>query len=154
MKLFLIFAFAFALVPHIEALAEFRVETVMVSMRDGVKLATDVYRDDSVKQAPVVLMRTPYDRTKQKGLGERWVKAGYIFVSQDCRGTKASEGVMAPYNNEGQDGFDTIEWITRQTWCSGRVGDDGWFLCRRSAVASCSGEPAGFSCNCTTSDME
>lgn len=91
-------------------------------MRDGVKLATDVYRDDGVKQAPVVLIRTPYDRTKQAASSERWVKAGYIFVAQDCRGTRASEGVLAPYNNEGQDGFDTIEWITRQPWCNGRVG--------------------------------
>lgn len=104
------------------AFAGLETETINVPMRDGIKLATDVYRDDAVKKAPVVLMRSPYDRTKQKGLAERFVKAGYIFVSQDCRGTKASEGLMAPYNNEGQDGYDTLEWITRQPWCSGRVG--------------------------------
>jgi uncharacterized protein len=102
--------------------ASAQVTTVQVPMRDGVKLATDVYRADAVKQAPVVLMRTPYDRTKQKGAGEYWAKAGYIFVAQDCRGTKASEGVLAPYNNEGQDGYDTIEWLVRQPWCNGRVG--------------------------------
>ena len=107
------------------AFGDIKTETVSVPMRDGIKLATDVYRDENVKQAPVILMRTPYDRTKQKGLGERWVKAGYIFVAQDCRGTRESEGVIAPYNNEGQDGFDTIEWITRQSWCSGRVGMTG-----------------------------
>ena len=97
-------------------------ETLGLPMRDGVKLATDVYRDEAAKQAPVVLMRTPYDRTKQKANAERYAAAGYVVVIQDCRGTKASEGVLAPYNNEGQDGYDTIEWITRQTWCSGRVG--------------------------------
>ncbi|WP_238397644.1 CocE/NonD family hydrolase [Anatilimnocola aggregata] len=102
--------------------AEVKTETLNVVMRDGVKLATDVYRDDAVKQAPVVLIRTPYDRTKQKGIAERWVKAGYVFVAQDCRGTRASEGVLAPYNNEGQDGYDSIEWLTRQPWCNGRVG--------------------------------
>lgn len=91
-------------------------------MRDGVKMATDIYRDDAVKNAPVVLIRTPYDRTKQKETAQRWVTAGYVFVAQDCRGTRASEGVLAPYNNEGQDGFDTIEWLTRQPWCNGRVG--------------------------------
>jgi len=53
------------------AFAEIKTETVSVSMRDGVKLATDLYRDDAVKQAPVVLIRTPYDRTKQKGIAER-----------------------------------------------------------------------------------
>jgi putative CocE/NonD family hydrolase len=102
--------------------AEFKTEMVKVAMRDGIKLATDVYRDDAGKPAPVVLIRTPYDRTKQAASSERWVKAGYVFVAQDCRGTRASEGVLAPYNNEGQDGFDTIEWLTRQPWCNGRVG--------------------------------
>jgi putative CocE/NonD family hydrolase len=107
------------------ARADVVVTTAQVSMRDGVKLATDVYRDEAVPVAQVVLMRTPYDRTKAKGTGERIVKAGYVFVVQDCRGTRASEGVLAPYNNEGQDGFDTIEWITRQPWCGGRVGMTG-----------------------------
>ena len=96
--------------------------TVQVSMRDGVKLATDIYRDDAVARAPVVLTRTPYDRTKQKAVAESWVKAGYVFVAQDCRGTRASEGVLAPYNNEGQDGYDTLEWITQQAWSNGRIG--------------------------------
>lgn len=105
-----------------QSMAEIKTETISVPMRDGVKLATDSYRDDSITRAPVVLMRTPYDRTKQKGTAERWVKAGYVFVAQDCRGTRASGGVLAPYNNEGQDGFDTIEWLTRQPWCDGRVG--------------------------------
>jgi putative CocE/NonD family hydrolase len=103
-------------------LAEVRTETVAITMRDGVKLATDIYRDDAAGPAPVVLTRTPYDRTKQKAVGERWASTGYVFIAQDCRGTRASEGVLAPYNNEGQDGFDTIEWITRQSWCNGRVG--------------------------------
>lgn len=104
------------------AFAEVKIETINMPMRDGIKLATDIYRDDAVTKAPVVLMRTPYDCTKQKGSAERWVKAGYIAVMQDCRGTRASEGVMAPYNNEGQDGYDTLEWIAQQPWCSGRVG--------------------------------
>ncbi|MBM4002463.1 MAG: CocE/NonD family hydrolase [Planctomycetes bacterium] len=104
------------------ARAEITTSTVVVSMRDGVKLVTDVYRDDASAQAPVVLMRTPYDRTRQKSIGEGWAKAGYVFVAQDCRGTRASEGVLAPYNNEGQDGYDTIEWLMRQPWCNGRVG--------------------------------
>jgi putative CocE/NonD family hydrolase len=104
------------------AFAEVKTEAIRVPMRDGINLATDVYRDDAVSQAPVVLMRTPYDRTKPKGSAERFAKAGYIVVMQDCRGTGASEGVMAPYNNEGQDGYDTIEWITLQPWCNGRVG--------------------------------
>lgn len=104
------------------ALAELKMETLQITMRDGIRLETDVWRDDSVSQAPVVLIRTPYDRTRQKEAAARWVQAGYVFVAQDCRGTRASEGLLAPYNNEGQDGFDTIEWITRQAWCNGKVG--------------------------------
>ena len=107
------------------AAAGVRMETVQVAMRDGIQLATDVYRDDSVKSAPVVLMRTPYDRTRAKGAAEKFARAGYVAVMQDCRGTRASGGVVAPYNNEGQDGYDTLEWITRQPWCSGRVGMTG-----------------------------
>lgn len=104
------------------AFAEVKTETITVPMRDGIKLATDIYRDDAVTKAPVILTRTPYDRTKQKATGERWAKAGYVFIAQDCRGKFGSAGDFAPYNNEGQDGYDSIEWITRQPWCSGRVG--------------------------------
>ena len=111
-----------AIILATSAFAEVTTKTLSVPMRDGIKLATDIYRDADAAKAPVILMRTPYDRMKQKGLAERFAKAGYIFVAQDCRGTRASEGVMAPYNNEGQDGYDTLDWITRQPWCSGRVG--------------------------------
>ena len=107
------------------ASAELVVETAWVPMRDGVVLATDIYRDSAVSAGPVVLTRTPYDRTKQKATAERWVKAGYHFVAQDCRGKFASGGVMAPYNGEGQDGYDTLEWITRQAWCNGRIATTG-----------------------------
>ena len=116
---------SFLLLTHVSCGGELLVETISVPMRDGIRLATDVYRDTDTPTAPVVLMRTPYDRTRAKATAERFVKAGYIFVAQDCRGTRASEGVLAPYNNEGQDGFDTIEWITQQPWCSGRVGMTG-----------------------------
>ena len=105
--------------------ADLKPETIMVSMRDGIKLATDIYREDAVNKAPVVIMRTPYDKSRAKGSAAKFAKAGYIFVVQDCRGARASEGVMDPYNNEGQDGYDTIEWIMQQPWCSGRIGMTG-----------------------------
>lgn len=111
-----------ALLLASSALAGVNTETISVPMRDGVVLTADLYRDDAVTKAPVILMRTPYDRGKQKAAGERWASAGYIFIAQDCRGKFGSAGDFAPYNNEGQDGYDTLEWITRQPWCSGRVG--------------------------------
>jgi putative CocE/NonD family hydrolase len=104
------------------AVADVQIETISIPMRDGVGLSTDIYRDAAVAKGPVILMRTPYDKSRQKGNAEKYAQAGYVVVIQDCRGTRQSQGVLAPYNNEGQDGFDTIEWITRQAWCSGRVG--------------------------------
>ncbi|HND52169.1 MAG TPA: CocE/NonD family hydrolase, partial [Pirellulaceae bacterium] len=104
------------------ARAEVTVETIQVSMRDGVKLATDVYRDSAVTKAPVVLMRTPYNKERAKPAAERFASAGYVAVVQDCRGKFASAGEFIPYNNEGQDGYDAIEWLGRQPWCNGRVG--------------------------------
>jgi putative CocE/NonD family hydrolase len=94
----------------------------MVQMRDGIQLSTDVYRDPSRDKAPVVLMRTPYNKTRAKGSAEKLAAAGYAAVIQDCRGANASEGALIPYYSEGQDGYDTIEWITRQPWSNGRVG--------------------------------
>lgn len=97
-------------------------ETVMVPMRDGVLLATDVYRDPSLKQAPVLLIRTPYNKDRVKKSAERFADAGYVAVVQDCRGKFQSEGVFYPYDNEGRDGYDAIEWLGKQPWCNGRIG--------------------------------
>ncbi len=102
--------------------AEITVETVMVPMRDGVLLATDIYRDPLITSGPVVLMRTPYNKNGGKVAAERFAEAGYVAVVQDNRGKFASEGTFIPYNNEGQDGYDAIEWIGKQPWCHGRIG--------------------------------
>ncbi len=97
-------------------------ETVSVPMRDGVMLATDVYRSPTVKRAPVLLMRTPYNKIRAKAVAERFAAAGYIAVVQDCRGRFESSGEFYPYDNEGQDGNDAIEWLGKQPWCNGRIG--------------------------------
>ena len=102
--------------------AEVRMETVIVPMRDGMRLATDIYRDDAIKSAPVALMRTPYNKERAKAVAERFAAAGYVAVVQDNRGKFASEGTFFPYDNEGQDGFDAVEWISKQAWCDGRIG--------------------------------
>ncbi len=97
-------------------------ETISVPMRDGVMLATDVYRQPSVERAPVLLMRTPYNKDRAQTVAERYAAAGYVAVVQDCRGRFQSDGDFIPYNNEGQDGYDAIEWLGRQSWCNGRIG--------------------------------
>ena len=97
-------------------------KTVKIPMRDGTLLATDVYSVADAPRGPVLLMRTPYNKNGGKASAERFAAEGYIAVVQDCRGRHESEGAFVPYNNEGQDGFDTIEWLTRQDWCNGQIG--------------------------------
>ncbi|HEU4704060.1 MAG TPA: CocE/NonD family hydrolase [Conexibacter sp.] len=102
-------------------------KNVMVPMRDGVALATDVYRPRDATGLPVLLERTPYDKelsALRNGTIEvlRAVQAGYAVVVQDTRGRFASEGRFDPYADDDADGADTIEWVARQPWCSGAVG--------------------------------
>jgi len=101
------------------------VETdVMLPMRDGVKLATDIARPKTEgKKFPVILMRTPYH--KNLGGAGGAVMGGYAFVAQDCRGRFASEGEHRPFFDDANDAFDTIAWLASQPWCDGNVGMTG-----------------------------
>ncbi len=91
-------------------------------MRDDVALSTDLYNAGAGVRRPVLLMRTPYNKNNQKAVAQRYAAAGYTVVVQDERGRYESPGESLPYNNEGQDGFDTLEWVVKQPWCDGRVG--------------------------------
>ncbi|HEU4702944.1 MAG TPA: CocE/NonD family hydrolase, partial [Conexibacter sp.] len=100
---------------------------VMVPMRDGVALATDVYRPQDASSVPALLQRLPYDKELSalcNGTVEvlQAVQAGYAVVVQDTRGRFGSEGRFDPFADEGADGADTIAWVARQPWCSGAVG--------------------------------
>lgn len=68
-------------------------ETYMVEMRDGIKLATDVYLPGNAKY-PVVLIRTPYGRGGYEDIAKFFTKNGYALVVQDMRGTGDSEGIF------------------------------------------------------------
>src|SRR5690349_1311559 len=102
-------------------------KNVMVPMRDGMRLATDVYRLDTAPPAPVLLARTPYDKEHAlAGTGVpfdilRAVQAGYTVVIQDVRGRFASEGIFNPHFQEVYDGVDTIAWVAVQPWSRGVV---------------------------------
>ncbi|WP_436698083.1 CocE/NonD family hydrolase [Nocardioides sp. BYT-33-1] len=97
-----------------------------VPMRDGVELALDLVRPDITDPLPVILTRTPYDKTMMRTASmaqcRRLAQAGYIVAFSDCRGRFNSDGEFFPYVNEHDDGFDTIEWIAQQDWCDGNVG--------------------------------
>jgi len=105
-------------------------ETVMVPMRDGVKLATEVYLPAGAGPWPAILVMTPYSRKSAAGLAGEVNRRAYALVSQDFRGRFDSEGVDYPvfaHNGWGehQDGYDTVEWIARQKWSNGKVGGFG-----------------------------
>ncbi len=107
-----------------------RERNVMVPMRDGVRLATDVYRPDSAGRFPVLVTRGPYSKDTYADNQEHSIwffpQRGYIVVSQDCRGRFESEGdYYDPLFQESQDGYDTVEWAARQPWSNGRVATTG-----------------------------
>jgi predicted acyl esterase len=104
-------------------------ETVMIPMRDGKLLATDLFKPAGSGPFPVILSRTPYDRTKHGAGGVSFVRDGFVFASQDMRGRFASQGENLPFVGcgwgEHQDGADTLAWLRKQPWCDGRIGTIG-----------------------------
>jgi predicted acyl esterase len=104
-------------------------KNVAVPMRDGVILRADVRRPKATGRYPVLIFRTPYDKNEGDPYNERSfndaVKRGYAMVIQDVRGRYASDGEFTAYQNEGKDGYDTIEWAARQSWSDGKVGTFG-----------------------------
>lgn len=108
-------------------------ETVQVPMRDGTRLATDVYRPPEPGRYPVILLRTPYGLRLGQGCFQEglsagmafWAEHGYVAVSQDARGTYRSEGRFHPIVQEQNDGYDAIEWAAAQPWSTGQVATTG-----------------------------
>ncbi len=95
--------------------AESRVvlKNVAVPMRDGVALRADVWLPKEEGRFPTLVYRTPYgkqDAPKEWSTFEKLPARGYAVVIQDVRGRYASDGEFLPYQNEGKDGYDTIEW--------------------------------------------
>ena len=98
---------------------------VRMAMRDGAILAADVYEPQPLKSRPVVLIRMPYGiraHPRMAARGTYWARKGYTCVIQDVRGRGASQGVWTAFVNEARDGWDTLEWVTGQPWCDGRIG--------------------------------
>jgi len=104
---------------------EFKVQTqenVMIPMRDGIKLATNIYRPEGDMKCPVILIRTPYKKEPMEIKGKYYGRRGYAVAIQDCRGRFGSGGTWEPFVNEAKDGYDTIEWLAAQPWSTGKVG--------------------------------
>jgi uncharacterized protein len=95
---------------------------VVMTMRDGVKLRADIYRPKADGKFPVLLVRTPYDKTGSLNFALKAAARGYVVVAQDVRGRFESEGEWYPFKNESQDGFDTVEWAASLPYANGKVG--------------------------------
>ena len=96
-------------------------------MRDGVHPSTDVYLPAAEEPVAAILVRTPYNNSDDYYMDQMrfYVRHGYAFVVQDCRGRFDSEGEFRPWFNEAADGFDTHQWLGTQPWCNGRIGTIG-----------------------------
>src|SRR5262249_14486890 len=91
-------------------------KNVMIPMRDGVKLATDIYRPARNGapvdgKFPVILERTPYNKDSIAGWAAYFVPRGYVAVGQDTRGRWGSEGRWRLQCDDPNDGYDTAKWI-------------------------------------------
>jgi len=103
-------------------------KNVPVPMRDGVVLRADIMRPAEGGKFPVLVYRTPYgkdDAQREYTTFKHAAERGYAVVIQDVRGRYQSDGDFRPYENEGRDGYDTIEWSAGQPWSTGAVGTFG-----------------------------
>src|SRR6516225_5243737 len=116
--------------PDASGNVEFRSD-VMVPMRDGIQLAADIYLPAQEGKArsgrfPALLMRTPYNKeVRATPFARYFAERGYVVVLQDVRGRYKSQGHWRPWYDDGRDGYDTTQWIGRQTWSDGRIGTVG-----------------------------
>ena len=110
-------------------------------MRDGTKLAGNVYKPAGPGPWPVVMTRTPYlkdgridkehdpDGAKMREAlvkqAKHYTDAGFVFVLQDTRGKGRSQGFYAAFENDVEDGYDSVEWAGTQPWSNGKVGLSG-----------------------------
>jgi uncharacterized protein len=97
---------------------------VPMKTRDGVTLYADIYRPKSSDKFPVILMRTPYDKSVSWAVlpAFKIVPRGYVLIIQDVRGRYSSEGEWYPFKHEQADGYDAVEWAASLPYSNGKVG--------------------------------
>ncbi|HZQ18331.1 MAG TPA: CocE/NonD family hydrolase [Terriglobales bacterium] len=97
---------------------------VPMKTRDGVTLYADIYRPKSSEKFPVILMRTPYDKSVNWAVAPTYkiVSRGYVVIIQDVRGRYRSKGEWYPFRHEQADGYDAVEWAAALPYSNGKVG--------------------------------
>lgn len=137
---------------------------VMLPMRDGVRMAGDIYYPARAGKAvagafPVILERTPYGKSNtsrseirynapehplsRAAVAAFFVQHGYVVMYQDCRGRYNSEGTFCKYLSEAADGYDTCAWIVQQPWCNGKIGTMGLSYAAHTQAALATLNPPG-----------
>jgi putative CocE/NonD family hydrolase len=131
---------------------------VMIMARDGVRLATDIYRPEGAGPYPIIIERTPYDKSapsrseitasdpkpwSREAVARYFVDADYAVAYQDCRGRYRSEGSFTKYLSEAADGYDTCDWLVRQAWCNGRIATMGLSYAAHAQMALGCLDPPG-----------
>jgi putative CocE/NonD family hydrolase len=124
---------------------------IPVAMPDGIQLLTDHYCPKAAGSFPTILIRTPYGRGREAGLGngyplaelpaQRFAERGYHVVVQGARGCYDSEGVFSPHVNEAADGQATVAWIAGRPWFNGSLGTWGPSYLGYAQWAVASGAP-------------
>ena len=106
-------------------------QKVMMPMRDGIRLSTDIYRPKGNGKYPIVFSRTPYNfntwvdgKMTTRTLEDAYqaVSRGYVYVVQNERGRFFSEGEWDILGTPITDGYDALEWMSKQAWSNGKVG--------------------------------
>lgn len=109
-------------------------QKVMMPMRDGTRLATDIYRPKTDEKVPIIFVRTPYnfnswgdgeERTRTYDRALQAVQRGYAYVVQNERGRYFSEGEWDILGTPLTDGYDAFTWMAEQPWSNGKIGTQG-----------------------------
>ena len=113
--------------PHCVAQQSYAViaqNSIPMKTRDGVTLYSDIYRPKAEGRFPVILMRTPYDKSASWAVAPAYQIAthGYVVIVQDVRGRYTSEGEWYPFRHESNDGYDAVEWAAALPSSDGKVG--------------------------------
>lgn len=130
---------------------------VPMKTRDGVTLYADIYRPKSPDKFPVILMRTPYDKSVGWAVSPapKIVARGYVLIIQDVRGRYKSEGEWYPFRHEQADGYDAVEWAASLPCSNGKIGMMGAsYVGATQMLAAISAPPhlAGLAPNVTASN--
>jgi putative CocE/NonD family hydrolase len=121
-------------------------KSVMIPMRDGALLSTDLYMPEGIdKDLPVILIRTVYGKNTTFGWNpvyKQLVERGYVIAIQDIRGRFESEGRYVVAQGRREDGTDTLDWLIEQPWSNKKVGTAGCsYLGETQIVLAATGHP-------------